>query len=230
MLTSTLGKHPNCIEALVALASIHTHVAFTSPSSADSTKERKLAKELYERALRLLSTTAKDPENPSNIGSSEQTASPRYAAIAQDAQFYLELARLFEDEHDISRSLGFLKQAERIYKDDGATGDVSMDGEEGTGLVPHALSNNIAVLEFHRGSLTESVNGFENTLTEIAKAQGTRGEGEEVLLALTYNLGCVYEALGEKSKAEAAWHQVLSRHVEFADGESSLPLFQALGS
>jgi RNA polymerase-associated protein CTR9 len=211
-LERALRRYPECIEALVILASIHTRLAFTHQSSTDSLTERKKAKEVYEQALRLLGTTAKDSQNDSS-DVKPSVASASVTAISNDPHIFIELARLWSDDPDLDRSLKSYKEAARVYS-------VELESP-----VPAQLSNDIAVLELHQGQAIAAINMLEDALPAVAMAvneqEGALSIGlDSTFTTLTYNLGVIYEAIGDLDKAKMTYDVLLQRHPEFVDGMS----------
>ena len=97
-----LRRQHGCIEALVSLAAIHTHAAFSSAEEADSALERKKAKELYDQVLRLFASN-RDADAESSTAAAGK--SERVRAIARDPQLFIEIARLWSDESGLERPL-----------------------------------------------------------------------------------------------------------------------------
>ena len=95
--------------------------------------------------------------------------------------------------------------------------------------MPAPVLNNIGVLEYHKADFAGAQERFEAALGEVGQAVELAGgilsdELDAVLTAVTYNLGVVYEAIGEPDKAKDAFGQILSRHPEYVDGPSQPPL------
>lgn len=215
-----LRRQPRCIEALVSLASIHTHLAFTYHSVADSSAERKKAKELYDQVMRLFAT-GKDPSDVDRAISQ----SVRTREISHDADLFVEIAKLWSDENNLDRSLQAYRQSAQIHREP----TVDDAGRERDGTVPAPVLNNIGVLEYHKADFAGAQERFEAALGEVGQAVELAGgilsdELDAVLTAVTYNLGVVYEAIGEPDKAKDAFGQILSRHPEYVDGPSQPPL------
>ncbi|KPV77301.1 uncharacterized protein RHOBADRAFT_51178 [Rhodotorula graminis WP1] len=117
-----LRRHPRCVEALVALASIHAHLAFTFHSVSDAQGARKSAKQAYEQVLRVF---AAGKDKGSAAAASALTGedlsvakSERVRALAADRDLYVEIARLWADEEpSVEKSLQAWLQAARIEQD-----------------------------------------------------------------------------------------------------------------
>ena len=218
-----LRRQPRCIEALVSLAAIHTNLAFTYLSVADSTAERKKAKELYDQVLRLFASGGKDPTEVDRA----IAQSVRTREISHDPDLFVEIAKLWSDEHSLDRSLQAYRQSAQIHRE--ATTDD--DGEEVEGSVPAPVLNNIGVLEYLKGDFGGAQTRFEAALHEVGVAvQQAHGivsdELDAVLTAVTYNLGVCYEAIGETDKAKDAFRRILSRHMEYVDAKCRLALIE----
>ncbi|KAK4704656.1 RNA polymerase-associated protein CTR9, partial [Phenoliferia sp. Uapishka_3] len=215
-----LRRQPRCIEALVSLASIHTHLAFTYHSIADSSAERQKAKELYEQVLRLFAA-GKDPTESNRAIS----LSARTREISHDPDLFIEIAKLWSDENSLDRSLQAYRQSAQIRRE----AAVDEDGEETEGSVPAPILNNIGVLEYQKGDLVSAQTRFEAALGEVGHAVSQAGgvisdEVDAVLTAVTYNLGVIYEAIGDPEKAKDAFGQILARHSEYVDAKARLAL------
>lgn len=177
VLEGLLRRHPRCVEALVALASIHTHLAFTFHSVSDSAGARKNAKQAYEQVLRVFAA-GKDKGSSGAAGGGGLTGedltvakSERVRALAADRDLYVEIARLWaDDEPSVEKSLQAWLQAARIEQDradeaaedaaaaavGGAGGAVKAEGDGDEGAVDPRIRNNVAVLYFNRRNGTSS--------------------------------------------------------------------------
>ncbi|GAA5985401.1 hypothetical protein JCM11641_000144 [Rhodosporidiobolus odoratus] len=113
-----LRKSPKCVEALAALASIHTHLAFTFHSVSDSNTARKAAKEQYGAVLRVFATGT----NAAAGGGGDKAIakSERIRVLAADRDLYVEVARLWSDEGTVERSLQAWEKAAQIEEDKAA--------------------------------------------------------------------------------------------------------------
>jgi len=179
-----LRRHPRCVEALVALASIHAHLAFTFQSVSDAQGARKSAKQAYEQVLRVFAA-GKDKGLAAAAATTALTGedltvakSERVRALAADRDLYVEIARLWADEEpSVEKSLQAWLQAARIEQDraDDAAEDAAAaraaaaaaaagEGEvqakveeaEGEDAVDPRIRNNIGVLFFNRRNGTSS--------------------------------------------------------------------------
>lgn len=209
ILESVLRRQPQCIEALVSLAAIHTQQAFTNLDVADSKVEQKQAKELYDQVLRLF---AAEKDTSTEVIGEPKVKSLRISEVAHDPEMYLEIAKLYSDEINLDRSLKCYKEAAKITS------------EELLLSVSPKVLNNIGVLEYMRGNLLGAQDRFEEAATEAGKlmAEGATDQLDAVITAVTFNLGVVYEALGDKEKAESAFNQIISKHPEYVDGKLNL--------
>ncbi|ORY91479.1 hypothetical protein BCR35DRAFT_323300 [Leucosporidium creatinivorum] len=214
-----LRRQPRCLEALVSLASIHTHLAFTYRSSADSLTERKKAKELYDQVLRLF---ASGKEGGAGKEVNKYVAkSERVRDVARDDEMFVEIARLWSDEGMGERSLTAYKEAARVKEEEGS--------EEEEGGPSASLLNNIGVLQFQQGKLDDALLSFEGALTEvgtrIGRNGGVVGEKEDaVLVPCTFNRGVVLEALGETAQAVESYETILKSHPEYVEAKARLAL------
>jgi RNA polymerase-associated protein CTR9 len=248
-----LRRQPKCVEALAALASIHTHLAFTFHSVSDSSVARKAAKDSYAALLRIISagTTGAAGGADQRIVKSE-----RVRVLASDRDLYVEVARLWSDEGTVERSLQAWEKAvsieeekaedededeqEEEVKVDSQEDDEKKDQKDKKDPVDPRIRNNLGVQHFNRrplnstasdSHLTQAVDQFQLALLALSKRpEGLETtENDAVLTVLTFNAGAAYEALGEREKAKAAWEQVLRGHPEFVEG-ALLRLFLSLFS
>lgn len=211
MFETILRRHPRCIEALVSLATIHTHLAFTHPDAADSKAERTKAKDLYDQALRLFASGKENQADGEADIKRNLSKSARLGEVARDPELFLEIARLWSEENDVTRSLKAYEESARITE------------ENGDRPSPRVLSN-IGALEFHRGHLDAAQEKFEAAATEAGKLVAQSEMTEEldaIMTALTFNLGVVYEAGGDVERAKGAFDQIVALHPEFVDGKYS---------
>lgn len=215
-----LRRQPRCLEALVSLASIHTHLAFTYRSSSDSLAARKKAKELFDQILRLFASGKEGGAGKEGEGVNKYVAkSERVREVARDGEMFVEIARVWSDEGVGERSLTAYLEARRIKQEE------ADDQGQGQGQGPSAqLLNNIGVLQFQQGHLDAALQSFESALMEIstviAQADGVVGEKmDAVLMPCTFNRGVVLEAMGETETAKECYEQILQRHSEYVEGE-----------
>lgn len=169
---NVLRRQSRCIEALVNLAALRTHLAFTSTSLTEAAAEKAKARELYEQITRLFATRIKKenaaPEDPGIMP-------PRIRDIASDPDLYIDIARLSTD-NDTGRALKAYQESSTVRK----------DLEQ---PVPAMLYNNIAVLEWKNGNLKDAKLQFENGVQATAKAvvgnETERENNEPVLPVLS---------------------------------------------
>lgn len=204
-----LRRDPNSIEALVSLASIHTHLTFERRAAADSLAERNKAKDLFDQVERIFSL-AQDTISPEGEKILGIPMTERISEVANDPELFIEIGKIYSE--DFKKSLKSFKKAEKIIK------------EELKEMVPPRLLNNIAVLEIIFENYGEAQEGFEIAVTEVGKAVGEAGgvlteELDGLITALTFNLGVISEILGEKDEARGSFERVLAQHPEFVDGE-----------
>ncbi|GAA5870591.1 hypothetical protein JCM8547_002055 [Rhodosporidiobolus lusitaniae] len=122
-----LRRHPKCVEALAALASIHTHLAFTFHSISDSSTARKSAKDSYSAVLRIFSAGTTGTGGGADLRVSK---SERVRVLARDRDLYVEVARLWSDEGGVERSLQAWEKAMGI-EEDAAEEEEEKEEEEG---------------------------------------------------------------------------------------------------
>lgn len=229
-----LRKHPQTVEALVSLASIHTHLAFTFHSVSDSAQSRKAAKESYEQVLRIFAQ-GKGGGEEDGEAKKEIAKSERIRQLANDREMFVEMARLWSDEVGVERSLKAWQEARRIQVErqlDSLSNLDDMDDEAYQGelekaerMVDARVRNNVGVLLFNKKSYEASMGHFELAFETVGKEFGEKGgeldggETDAVLTMVTFNLACCYEKLGMKEKAREGWENVLRGHPEFVDGE-----------
>lgn len=160
--------------------------------------------------------------------------SERVRMVAGDAEMFVEIARLWDDEGAGERSLTAYLEAARIKEEDGEDEEMDGEGQQGQGQPSAQLLNNIGVLQFQQGHLESALASFERALTEIgtiiAKRDGVVGEKEEaVLVPCTFNRGVVLESLGRADEAKECYESILGRHSEYVEGEFSVSLLRGGG-
>lgn len=208
---NVLRRQPRCIEALVNLAALRTHLAFTSSSSTEAAAEKTKARDLYEQITRLFATRIKKPgAAPQDPG----IMPPRIREVASDPDLYIDIARLSTDT-DIGRALKGYCQSLTVRKD--------LDKS-----IPAMLFNNIGVLEWKNGNLREAQEQIESALAATASAvvgdESERETNERAAVCMLYNLGVVCEDTGEKEKAKDIYERILLRHPEYVDAKARLAL------
>ncbi|CAH7670136.1 pol II transcription elongation factor [Phakopsora pachyrhizi] len=208
---NVIRRQPQCIEALVNLAALRTHLAFTSSSSTESNTERGKAKELYEQITRLFTTRVKvNPQDPDEEG----VMPPRIREVASDPDLYIEIARLSSDSN-INRALKAYRQSLTVRQDLGKP-------------IPAMLLNNIGVLEWKNGCLAEAQERIESALAATASAvvgdETEREINERTAVCMLYNLGVICEESSEKAKAKDIYERILLRHPEYVDAKARLSL------
>ncbi|GAA5839447.1 hypothetical protein JCM11251_002729 [Rhodosporidiobolus azoricus] len=247
-----LRRHPKCVEALAALASIHTHLAFTFHSVSDSLTARKAAKDHYSSVLRIFSAGKGGVEGGGDLGVAK---SERVRVLAADRDLWVECARLWGDEEKGERSRGAWERAKgveeekaaELYPDEEDEEDEVLEGETQDGErkktkkdrpdpVDPRIRNNLGVLHYNQRPLSHigadqphllaAEAQFELALTSIGQkaAAGLDTETDAALTAVTFNIACAYEARGEKERAKEAWEQILQAHPEFVEAKARLAL------
>ncbi|GAA5893159.1 uncharacterized protein JCM6883_007583 [Sporobolomyces salmoneus] len=248
-----IRKHPQTVEALVSLASIHTHLAFTFHSLSDSQASRKAAKEAYDSVLRIFAQGKSGVDSAAvdtggggsgSMGSQKEIAkSERIRQLANDRDMYIEMARLWSDENRVDRSLKAWQEARRIQVeqelekvedqsllDQDESYDVELEKAEKK--VDPRVRNNIAVLLYNKKSYQSATGHFELALGTIGQEFAEKGgeldggETDAVLTAVTYNLACCYEKEGDVDRAKEGWENVLRGHPEFVDAKARLALLE----
>ncbi|GAA6004613.1 hypothetical protein JCM11491_002168 [Sporobolomyces phaffii] len=237
-----LRRHPNTVEALVALASIHAHLAFTFHAASDSLASRKAAKDAYDAVLRIFAQgkAGGGGGGGSAAGTAKEIAkSERIRQLANDRDMYVEMARLWADERRVERSLQAWQEARRIEVEraldadadaDDATYDAAVDQAERK--VDARVRNNIAVLLYNQKQSDAATEHFELALGTVGHEFADKGgeldggETDAVLTAVTYNLACCYEKQGNVDKAREGWENVLKGHPEFVEAKARLALLE----
>ncbi|GAA5937370.1 uncharacterized protein JCM15063_002885 [Sporobolomyces koalae] len=249
-----LRKHPHTVEALVSLASIHTHLAFSFHSISDSTASRKAAKEAYESVLRIFAQGKSINGSPATATAGDSTSqlqqqqgiakSERIRQLAIDRDMYVEMARLWADEISVERSLKAWQEARRIQVEQGMDkveserpeplDDEAYDAEleRVERRVDARIRNNIAVLLYNKKNYQAATGHFELALGTVGQEFAEKGgeldggETDATLTAVTYNLACCYEKEGNVDKAREGWENVLRGHPEFVDAKARIALLE----
>lgn len=194
----TLIQPPNpqrCVEATVMLASLRAHPR-PGVSNADAAQEKVRARELFDRASKLLEHDDLRPN-----GNSHPPLSRSAAAIMDDLEMHVEIARLWQDEN-IDRTARALREALRI--------------SEASGQVEPRLLNNLGALQHMENDIETARTMYEVALTKAASIGGD--SGETMSTSILYNLARVYEDRGDLVIAKEAYDKLLARHPEYVDG------------
>lgn len=212
-----LRSNPNVIEALVSLASIHTHGYFTShPDAGEATAgDRRIAKENYDRVLRLFSSNSAAVASGSG-SRSRHGQSERIAEQERDWQLFVEIAQLCASEPSLDAPLKAYGDAYKVFVE-------SEEPTESGKNISSLLLNNIGVLEYHKGFFESAKDRFLGALEEMSKkvARGFEPDlvHDAVVTGLMYNFGVVHEALGDREVAKSTYESILEKHPEFVDGQ-----------
>ncbi|KIY52457.1 RNA polymerase II-associated protein [Fistulina hepatica ATCC 64428] len=127
--------------------------------------------------------------------------------LAQDADMYTEIAQLCLGGDDAAIAEEMLDKVVRA-----AGQDARPD--------PRTV-NNVAVISHIRHSRFQDARQlYEQALTDTASLTGDAQEATAT--TVLYNLGRVYEELGEHDKAREAYNKLLSRHPEYTDAKVRL--------
>ncbi|GAA5974558.1 hypothetical protein JCM5350_001189 [Sporobolomyces pararoseus] len=235
-----LRKHPQTIEALVSLASIHTYLTFTFHSLSDSSSSRKLAKENYDSVLRIISQSKnKSSEGGGGIGLSSK--SERIKKLIRDEEMFTEMARLWQDDSKIETCHKFWQEVRKLKVDkliESLSEDLDdelyeEELEKAERKVDARVRNNLGVLLYNKKNFKDATGHFELALGTIGKQFSEQGNGEldggetdAVLTQVTFNLACCYEKVGDFEKAREGWENVLRGHPEFVDAKARLALLE----
>ncbi|MBW0467504.1 hypothetical protein O181_007219 [Austropuccinia psidii MF-1] len=207
---NVLRRQPRCIEALVNLAALRTHLAFTSTSSTEAATEKVKARELYDQITRLFATRI----NQSSANDDQGIIPPRIRAVSCDPDLYIDIARLLSDI-DINQALKAYQQSLTVRQD--------LDKS-----IPAMLLNNIGVLEWKNGHLSEAQERIESALATTASAvvgdEAEREINERTAVCMLFNLGVVCEQANDVDKARDIYERILLRHPEYVDAKARLSL------
>lgn len=204
---SVLEKQPQCIEAQAGLAAIHANASFTAISANDQQTSTKKAMEDYEQILRTLSLHANSQaaQTSSSVAGDSLAMRRRIQTVAQDAQLYIEIGRLWEAT-DQTRALKAFKTAAEVQTDAGKT------------VQPQVL-NNIGCLEFAKRNYSAAQPHFESALSSVNQLEDPT-EFDAAVTTCSYNLAQVYEVNREIEKARDVYEKrLLPRHPEWTDGK-----------
>jgi RNA polymerase-associated protein CTR9 len=187
------------------LASLRAHPR-PGVSSADATKERERARELFDIVYKALELHTDRP--PIN-GNGVHKLSRAYRRLGEDVDVHAEIARLWQAE-DLGRAKRALREGVRI-------GEASTQGQ-----ADPRLMNNLGAILHLEGDYAEARRLYEGALTLASKEGIDRDLAEGVSTTVLYNLARSYEALGLDLMAKEAYEKLLSRHPEYVDGKSFL--------
>ncbi|KAI6121861.1 hypothetical protein F5141DRAFT_1092907 [Pisolithus sp. B1] len=192
----TLIQPPNpqrSVEATVMLASLRAHPR-PGVSSSDAAQEKIRARELFDRATKMLEL--EDTRASGNVNVSTRAA----AATADDLEMHLEVARLWQEEQP-ERTARALREALRI--------------SEASGQIDPRLLNNLGALQHMDSHLDMAQSTYEVALTKAAGIGGSSGEAMST--SILYNLARLYEDKEDLVMAKEAYDKLLARHPEYVD-------------
>lgn len=205
-LERVLKKQPDFIEALVALASIHFHVAVNTKSSTEATERRSQAMKAYDQVLRMLSAQG-------STSGQYRSMINRIRRAANDPDLFVEVGRLW--------ALSDPNKALKAYQSSiGVRSDLGI-------AVPSELHNNVGCLLFHKKQADAALDSFQ-LAAQAATTMENEEEKDGVLTATAYNMAVVQESLGELETAETTLRRILLRHPEWADGQCVFVLLSSL--
>lgn len=165
------------------------------PSKSDEKAERARAKQLFEQAIKIIADLQQNPNS---------------ARILDDADLFVELAQLWEESSLDRGLLGYEK---------------ARDTRVELGLDPSPeITNNIAASRHLKAELEEAKDGYE---TAIAEAQALAEKDADydpdaLLTSIMYNLGHVFEDLGDAERAKEIYESILGRHPNYVDAKIRL--------
>ncbi|KAI6131542.1 hypothetical protein EDD16DRAFT_1852708 [Pisolithus croceorrhizus] len=192
----TLIQPPNpqrSVEATVMLASLRAHPR-PGVSSSDAAQEKIRARELFDRATKMLEL--EDTRASGNVNVSTRAA----AATADDLEMHLEVACLWQEEQP-ERTARALREALRI--------------SEASGQIDPRLLNNLGALQHMDSHLDMAQSMYEVALTKAAGIGGSSGEAMST--SILYNLARLYEDKEDLVMAKEAYDKLLARHPEYVD-------------
>jgi len=195
---NALLKRPGCIEVLIGLAALHSHLAFSATTEKDALVEQEKAKEKYDEVLRMLaSVNLPDAQIPA--GSSIR----RIRAAGQDSAMYIEVARLWATT-DQARSLKAYQTSRNVRQDAGEP-------------VTAVLYNNIGCLEYARKEYRGAKEAFEEALRAAAEDQ-ENVNADAIRNTVGYNFAIINEATGDIEVAKNVYNSLLQSHPEWFEG------------
>ncbi|KAG6336638.1 hypothetical protein ID866_2445 [Astraeus odoratus] len=182
------------VDATVMLAALRAHPR-PGMSTADADQEKARARELFDRAIKML--------EHDDLRSNGSCISSRAASTTMDdLDMQVEIARLWQEE-STERTLRALREALRI--------------SEINGEVDPRLLNNLGALQHMEGNLETAQTMYETALTKAPSIGGDSGEAMST--SILYNLARVYEDNGDLVMAKEAYDKLLARHPEYVDAK-----------
>ncbi|KAI0032889.1 hypothetical protein K488DRAFT_70271 [Vararia minispora EC-137] len=184
---------PRSLEATAMLASLRMHPR-TGLSSSELAQERIKARELFEGVLKAVDAA----DAPHANGHANGNAAPPVSrALRDDAEMYVEIARLWRGE-SLEKTARMLRLAARERTEP-------------------RLANDLAVLAHLEGRASDARTMYESALTAASGLGGEEGEGAAT--TILYNLARAYEDVGEEERAREAYEKLLGRHPEYVDAK-----------
>ncbi|KAF8637305.1 hypothetical protein AX16_010835 [Volvariella volvacea WC 439] len=192
----SLLQAPNPVKSLDATVMLASLRAYPRPgvSSSDIAQDKTRARELYDRALKMMEI---DELRPQNQGHSRISRN-----ILDDLEMHAEISKLWHGE-SLDRVAKALREALRI--------------SQASGNADPRLLNNLGALQQLDGHFKEAQALYEDALT-TASAQGAQ-IGEGMSTSILYNLSRVYEEQGQEALAKDAYEKLVSKHPEYVDAK-----------
>jgi len=160
-------------------------------SSAETAADRKRSRELFEKIVRLTSS--------SKI--------PSIKALGEDWQMHADIARLWQSDN--------LERAGKAYLEAARIEVKPSPSDPTIGVVDPRLSNNLGVIKHLESDLVAAQRCYQDAITVAASSPI---ENDGIITTVMYNLARVYEEQGDVSKAREAFDKLLGKHPEYVDG------------
>ena len=133
----------------------------------------------------------------------------RLRGAGQDADIFVDLARLWQDE-SLEKAISAYQTAVSISPDDD-------DADEAAKHHAIRMSSNLGVLYQLQGNVETAERMYQEALSKVASNEGKKTEVLKTILA--YNLGRAYEDQGDVVKASQWYRDVLRQHPEHMECE-----------
>ena len=136
--------------------------------------------------------------------------------VAQDADIFVDLARLWQDE-SLEKAIGAYQTAVSIASDESEDKPVDYRAIR--------LSSNLGTLYQLQGNVETAERMYQEALSKVASEEGNDAETIKTILA--YNLARAYEEEGDIPKATQWYRDVLRQHPEHMESKVRLAMIAA---
>jgi len=196
---------------MIMLGSLQAH-SRPGVSSADLSKGRARARDLFDRAMRELETARVDLAKRAGIVSGDGLP---VRALGEEVALHVEIARLWSEDPSAAglgsmsseKASRALSEALRIARAAGATQDA----------IYARLLNNAGVLKHGEDAFADALAAYQEALGIAMDLDPEVGEALQV--TALYNMGRASEDSGDLTTAGESYAKLVARHPEYVDAK-----------